>query len=559
MKGRTESEAFLAWFLENFYHLDSVEVDDAICDGAGDKGVDGIYVSVLREQIDVFQTALGHEKGQTTPTRGIEEGKLKEFIATLKQFDTPESVARMTAEASPRLRRLLERLNVEARVAQGFEVRGVFVTTRFSHKNLKSTLASSPNVVCYDFNELQSQFLPIEKAEPISKPITFDVSIARPLAHQIEGGPKMYIALVPASDLVRMGGIQNQELFAWNLRYSLRTTSVNKAIDDTIDDPKQHKNFPAFHNGLTVLANSVKLSRDKKKLTINGYSVVNGCQSLNALYHKRGLLTPDLQILTKFVAVSPKGALAQTITDRTNRQNGITGRDLQSNNSIQSRLQTEIHEKYKGQVYYRIARGEHSEWPAALVIENDAAAKALLAFDCKEPESCHQHYKLFEEFHSKIFAAEHVNADRIVMVRDLELTIREVLETMKDRGFASYSLTPYLFLFLLRNMLETNECGARGFCENPSLFMSEPRARERIRDTMRPYVEYLAKIVAALLEQRKERGEEFDYKRDLKSKVKIHDVKNSISPHYEMAYRVEQLRPFDKVWGEWQHQFKLVP
>ena len=32
MKGRKESIAFLAWFLENDYRLDSTEVDDAICD-----------------------------------------------------------------------------------------------------------------------------------------------------------------------------------------------------------------------------------------------------------------------------------------------------------------------------------------------------------------------------------------------------------------------------------------------------------------------------------------------------------------------------------------------
>jgi hypothetical protein len=32
MKGRTEHNAFAAWFLENFYHLDAIEVDDCICD-----------------------------------------------------------------------------------------------------------------------------------------------------------------------------------------------------------------------------------------------------------------------------------------------------------------------------------------------------------------------------------------------------------------------------------------------------------------------------------------------------------------------------------------------
>ncbi|HEY8993227.1 MAG TPA: hypothetical protein VIM71_00965, partial [Lacunisphaera sp.] len=43
VKGGTESRAFLAWFLENYWRLDETEVFDAVCDGSGDKGVDGIY------------------------------------------------------------------------------------------------------------------------------------------------------------------------------------------------------------------------------------------------------------------------------------------------------------------------------------------------------------------------------------------------------------------------------------------------------------------------------------------------------------------------------------
>ena len=53
MKGRTESKALLAWFLQNYYRLEPTEVDDAICDGQGDKGIDGIYVSDLLQQIEM--------------------------------------------------------------------------------------------------------------------------------------------------------------------------------------------------------------------------------------------------------------------------------------------------------------------------------------------------------------------------------------------------------------------------------------------------------------------------------------------------------------------------
>ena len=45
VKQRTESRQLLAWFLENYYRLEESEVDDCICDGPDDKGLDAIYAN----------------------------------------------------------------------------------------------------------------------------------------------------------------------------------------------------------------------------------------------------------------------------------------------------------------------------------------------------------------------------------------------------------------------------------------------------------------------------------------------------------------------------------
>ncbi|WP_343731111.1 hypothetical protein [Duganella sp.] len=42
---RSESAAFLIWYLVNYYRLDELEATDCVCDQAGDKGIDGIYVN----------------------------------------------------------------------------------------------------------------------------------------------------------------------------------------------------------------------------------------------------------------------------------------------------------------------------------------------------------------------------------------------------------------------------------------------------------------------------------------------------------------------------------
>ena len=87
VSGRTDSRAFLGWFLENYFRLEQLRVEDSICDGPDDKGVDGIYVDSTLEVIYVFQAKLMQKDSRTLGDSG-----LREFAGTLRQFDSPESL-----------------------------------------------------------------------------------------------------------------------------------------------------------------------------------------------------------------------------------------------------------------------------------------------------------------------------------------------------------------------------------------------------------------------------------------------------------------------------------
>jgi len=56
--GRTESHAFLVWFLQHFFRLDELEAQETVCDGPDDKGVDGVYVDSNLETVFLFQCKL---------------------------------------------------------------------------------------------------------------------------------------------------------------------------------------------------------------------------------------------------------------------------------------------------------------------------------------------------------------------------------------------------------------------------------------------------------------------------------------------------------------------
>jgi len=128
----------------------------------------------------------------------------------------------------------------------------------------------------------------------------------------------------------------------------------------------------------------------------------------------------DLRILTRLIELPTDHELAEKITHHSNNQNPINARDLQSNSTRQRRLQNEFSAAYLGEIFYRIKRGEPDQ--AAQVIDNDEVGRLLLAFDRKEPWTCHQSYKILDELHAEIFARPEVNADRIVAIANLHST-----------------------------------------------------------------------------------------------------------------------------------------
>jgi hypothetical protein len=111
---------------------------------------------------------------------------------------------------------------------------------------------------------------------------------------------KMAIAPISAKELVTMDGIENNELFSQNVRFWLgKNTSVNKALEESIQDPDEHTYFPAFHNGLIVLTEALDVT--EQTITISNYAVVNGCQSLRGLFENQKAISPSLRIMTKFI------------------------------------------------------------------------------------------------------------------------------------------------------------------------------------------------------------------------------------------------------------------
>ena len=554
MKQRTESKQFLAWFLDNYYRLEETEVDDCICDGQDDKGIDGIYVNEQLAQIDVFQARLA------TKRKVLGDTDLREFFGSLNQIRTEQNVKLVAQNTKNKdLSDLIRDREIAKKVSEGYKVRGVFLTNMKRNADAIAYLATASDLVLHDEPELQKHYVSIDKIAPIASSISFQSTSKYPhIQCPVSQGMDMVLVPLLASDLVRMHGIASGELFAWNVRQFLpKRTKVNTDIEQSIAETDEHKYFPAFHNGITVLCKTLDVVG--KTITISGYAVVNGCQSLTVLNENKHLLGVNLRIITKFIHVAPESPLARKITERTNNQNGITARDLQSNNPIQTRLQTEINTKYAGEFYYRIKRGEHQEWPIDRVIENELAARILLAYDLAEPWTCHQTYKLFDELHARIFGRPEVNGDRIVVVKEIYEATREKLSIIDNELFANYGLTKFLLLYLVYEALRTSETG-QSLINRPAQFLSEKNGRKRIRESIGKLAQSIVRILNTEVNRRDKAIEStsaerkaidpFDFKRDLKSPNTVRSLQSTIISQYQVMVDSEFSPSFDALWKQ---------
>ncbi len=156
-----------------------------------------------------------------------------------------------------------------------------------------------------------------------------------------------YLAFVPGKVLADMYERHKTRLLEMNVRVFLSTrVKVNKGIRDTIR--REPENFCAYNNGITVVAENVKIDVNENGLeirTVDDFQIVNGGQTTASLYHTRKKFKSDLSkiyVQMKLMVInddsesnSGKQRLADTLVPKigrySNTQNKVTMSDLSAN------------------------------------------------------------------------------------------------------------------------------------------------------------------------------------------------------------------------------------
>jgi AIPR protein len=526
---RTESTAMLAWFLENVWREEPDEVEDALCDGSNDKGIDAIVIDLDTREITIFQ---GKRRRNEDRTQG--EVDLQRFRGVAPYFRGPEGIDDLLAAApNEELRQLVQRLDLKGLLAEEdpWDIKLVYVTNaeldNSATSYLNTTRDEVPPLDVWDRDPLAAVARRTERpgllpGEHVLAPRS---SI---LVEPLEGDVEMAIALVPANELVRLPGIDDLTLFALNVRLGLGRTKINRELAGTIrDEQADHSLFPAYHNGITILTGELEATDDE--LTLDGVTVVNGCQSLLALYHNQNSLTPDLSVLVKAVQLSASATLADTITYRSNNQNPVNIRDQRANDPIQRDLQEQVNELYAGRLFYAIRRGEQNP-PGTEVLENQDGAQLIMAIWLNEPWAAVRKLKLFDEEYRRIFGRT-VDAHRLYLAHRLNQLIDARREGLRPTLAASFASVRFTIAYLTTAVARESELGVELF-ETPGRWLpdKESEVMQQLAALMDHVVTELNNYVDDRERERQEDPEAsaFDPKIAFKSQSSIRSMEHQI-------------------------------
>lgn len=444
---RNDNSAFLIWFLINIYCLSEQDSIDAICDGKNDKGIDAIWFDEKNEEIYIFQSEFSPDDDKNAG-----DTKIREFAGIFNWFKSEENIKSLEhGFINEELKNKLETLLIAEKIARGCNVNFVYITNKLFDKNAKEFL-STIKIEAYDNNTIIQHYTYSSAPEIKNNPIKLNITNDSVLKYE----DKSIVLSIPATELVKLEGIQDQSLFSRNVRLYTGNTRVNKDIVRTIMDKNEHELFFLYHNGISITC--TKYIYENNELTLSGYQVINGCQSLMTLFQNQDIITDKIQILTKIILIDNiDSSLIKKITKNSNNQNAISLKDLRSNDRVQITLQNTFNEFYGSSIFYMIKRGEVASG-SQKYITIDLAGQLIKAFYFYESYNTHLKTSFFGEEYESIFSKS-MNCHKIYLAFIIFNIISENANLISNEPIKVYGLARYSLLSIIGKILEDDAIG----------------------------------------------------------------------------------------------------
>lgn len=400
-----DGQRFVAWYIRNIHSQDPNQTKYAITDGPDDKQIDAIVMDEDNSTVYVLQ-------GKFFGEGSVDAEPLREVLSSWVQL---KDLVRLQQTGNAKLKQRLSDLSNA--LDDEYDVVFELITTseltpaarddlgRFQSEFAKSEELSA-SLTLIDAGEIKRRYdLALDRDNPLLKhSITLENGkyVKMKIAETT-----VVMAAIPLKDCLRFPGIKDGTLFQKNVRQSLGlNNTVNKQIKNTIYSDR-HRDFFFYHNGVTAICKNMIVVGDS--LTLDGVSVVNGCQSLTTISScsERVKQLQDTYVMFRFYEI-PQRDRADKISISTNSQSTVKPRDLRSNDKRVLAMKKAFEQRFP-QGYFVTKRGESAppEKNQEYVIDLSKLGKYLIAWHSQRPNISYSETKIFDKYFEQLFKRDY--------------------------------------------------------------------------------------------------------------------------------------------------------
>lgn len=340
------SKAFAHWYLLNTLGYDEQQISESIIDGMGDNGIDAIVYESKHMSLIQFKFP---DKEKNIDKKIDETTVLKLFNGYNKLLSTRKP--RVANENFTKFREIVKTEEIFE-----YDVKFVVFHDSFSDQGrdaldekISSIYEESGNTIKYcvvDKKQICDIFDRIQKKNRISISLSYlrnDPSFN--LEGEGEKDIKSSVGFMSAKKLVESCSDIMDVIFDENIRLYEGDNPVNKGIYET-SIGEDSGNFIFYHNGVVFICDECKCSSGTQTLSLEGVSVVNGCQTINSLKkaYDEGKLKNDVYLQYRVIETTDFDLRAK-ITEYLNSQTEIKDSYFLANNPFVRDLQARLLEK----------------------------------------------------------------------------------------------------------------------------------------------------------------------------------------------------------------------
>lgn len=330
----TPQKAFAAWYALSFLNADNEEELKELIefDKGEDQGIDLIYADKKSSQVFVLQAHFPENTSKITP-----KNKWDSVIASIPPFENPEIFKNSGREEMYEYIDDLKKNYKEFDIVFGLISLG---SESASIKKNVDTALKSDSMSNYDFfyssqGDIINKYTALMSSE---RSVTDDYIVFDTDCVEDKGVyGRAWFGTVSGSELIRMHNTHKDNLFSGNVRLFMgaRKGGINEHIVKTAkDDPGL---FWALNNGISIVADAVEATTEKKKLRLHRFSIVNGCQTTSCIANANA---KDAKVLVRIIEAAP--GIANEIVRYNNSQNPVKIWAVRSVDSNQEALRNEF-------------------------------------------------------------------------------------------------------------------------------------------------------------------------------------------------------------------------